>query len=52
MDGWMENFPLHLVKTIAAGGPDIDPKGRKVAQAELERRAKGPQPVDRGDDDE
>lgn len=42
----MENFPLHLVKKIAAGGDGIDPKGKKVAAAELERRAKGPLVVD------
>jgi hypothetical protein len=36
--GWMENYPLHLVKKIAKGGKDIDPVGRRVAQAELQRR--------------
>jgi hypothetical protein len=38
-DGWMENYPLHLVKKIALGGKDIDPKGRRVAIAELKRRS-------------
>jgi len=35
---WMENYPLHLVKKIAAGGKEIDPAGQKVALAELARR--------------
>ena len=37
-EGWMENFPLHLVKKIAKGGKGIDPVGRRVAQTELQRR--------------
>jgi protein-L-isoaspartate O-methyltransferase len=37
----MENFPLHLVKKIAKGGKGIDPVGRRVAQAELQRRKTG-----------
>jgi len=37
--GWMENYPLHLVKKIAKGGKDIDPKGQRVAKLELGRRS-------------
>lgn len=33
--GWMENYPLHLVKKIAKGG---NPEGKRVAVLELQRR--------------